>query len=105
MTLTKNRVVKYFFEAKEELQKVTWPTRKEVYRYTVLVFVLIFSLAVYFGVIDWAMQLGLEELLSLSTSAQETTISDIQPEVTIDPSSINVETTPAAEGTETTVTE
>lgn len=66
MTLSKNRFFKYFIEAKEELQKVTWPTRKETIRYTILVIAFSLAMAVYFGVADFVSQLGLEKLIEFS---------------------------------------
>lgn len=61
-----NKVVKYFIEAKEELQKVTWPTRKETTRYTIIVIASTVLLALYFGVVDFGLQKGLEGLINLS---------------------------------------
>ncbi len=40
-------------EAKAELKKVTWPTRKETTGITGVVIVTVALLCVYLGVVDW----------------------------------------------------
>lgn len=66
-SLTNNAVVRYFREAKEELQKVTWPSREATLRYTVAVVIFCAVLAVYFGLLDWLLNKGLEALVSLTS--------------------------------------
>ena len=56
-----NPAVKYFREAKVELEKVSWPTRKDTVKYSVLVFSLSVATAAFIGALD----LGLSEGLSL----------------------------------------
>lgn len=53
----------YFLESKEELKKVTWPTRKEAINYTILVIIISAVAAVFLGSIDFALTKGLNELL------------------------------------------
>ncbi len=60
-----NKLFKYLRESKEELEKVTWPTQKETVRYSILVIVFSLALALYFGVVDYILNLGLEALLAL----------------------------------------
>lgn len=69
MKLTKNPVFKYFVEAKEELEKVTWPTQKETTRYTALVIGICLGAAAFLGALDLASQYGIEGLLNLAQSA------------------------------------
>lgn len=66
-SLTNNAVVTYFREAKEELKKVTWPTKQEVMRYTIAVIVMCAALAVYFGLLDWLLTKGLEALVGITS--------------------------------------
>jgi preprotein translocase subunit SecE len=66
MTLTNNKLIKYLREAKEELQKVSWPTQKETVRYSLIVIAITAIAAVYFGVVDQLLNLGLEALLNLT---------------------------------------
>ena len=63
-----NPVVRYFREAREELRKVTWPQRREVILYSVLVVVFSIVTAAYFGLLDWVSTLGLEELVNLTNN-------------------------------------
>ena len=60
-----NKLFKYLRESKEELEKVTWPTQKQTVRYSILVIVISIALALYFGVVDYLLNLGLEALLSI----------------------------------------
>lgn len=65
-SLTNNAVVKYFRDAKEELKKVTWPTKEETVRYTIAVIVMSAVLAAYFGLLDWLLTKALGALVGLT---------------------------------------
>ncbi|MDA0207917.1 MAG: preprotein translocase subunit SecE [bacterium] len=65
MKLANVPAVKYFIEAKQEMEKVTWPTQKEVIKYSIIVAVSALAAGIYFGVLDFVIQLGLKGLLSL----------------------------------------
>jgi preprotein translocase subunit SecE len=52
---------KFFRETVSEMKKVTWPTRKELTNYTVVVVVVIVIFAIIIGAID----MGLTQLLNL----------------------------------------
>jgi preprotein translocase subunit SecE len=54
---------KYFRGVVSELKKVSWPSRKELTNYTIIVIVFILLFAVAVGVVD----LGLGQLLELIT--------------------------------------
>ncbi|TGA96852.1 preprotein translocase subunit SecE [Sporolactobacillus shoreae] len=54
---------KFFRDIVAEIKKVTWPTRKELFKYTVTVVVTVIFLAVFFVLID----LGVTQLLHLIT--------------------------------------
>lgn len=64
-SLMNNPVIRYFKESKEELGKVTWPTRREAVNHTFLVIVISLAFAAFFGFIDFVLTYGLEKLLSL----------------------------------------
>lgn len=57
---------RYFREAKEELEKVAWPSRRDTVRYTVLVIALSVGLAAVIAGLDWAFALGLEKLITVA---------------------------------------
>ena len=52
MTLTQNRLIKYLLESKAELKKVTWPTKKETTKHTLIVIGLSLFVAAFIGVLD-----------------------------------------------------
>ena len=58
-----SRVVKYFREAKMELEKVSWPTRKDTVMYSILVAVISVGTAIVIGALDFGLSQGLEALI------------------------------------------
>jgi len=48
-----NRVVRYFNETIGEMRKVTWPTRKDAIRLTVIVLIVTFSTSIFLGFLDF----------------------------------------------------
>lgn len=52
-------------EFRQEIAKVTWPTRKEALLTTVMVFVMVAFIAVFFFLVDQALSLGVEAVLGL----------------------------------------
>ncbi|MBT3230623.1 preprotein translocase subunit SecE [Candidatus Uhrbacteria bacterium] len=65
--LTNNKLVKYLRESKQELEKVAWPTQQQTTRYSIIVVIFVVALAVYFGVLDYILNLGLEGLIYLTS--------------------------------------
>lgn len=47
-----NKVITFLKEVKVEVAKVTWPTRKQVITYTLMVLVVCAFLAIYLGSVD-----------------------------------------------------
>jgi preprotein translocase subunit SecE len=64
MNLKDNKLVRYFAEAKTELEKVTWPSRKETITYTLLVVGVSVGVAVFLGAIDFGLNKVLETLIA-----------------------------------------
>jgi len=58
-----NKVGEFLGQVKAELQKVTWPTRKEAYGTTVVVIILVLMVAVYLWVIDTGLSTLIRTLL------------------------------------------
>lgn len=56
-------IVTFVKEAKDELKKVTWPTRQTTIRYTIIVIVASLSVGLLIGGIDYLFQLGLESII------------------------------------------
>jgi preprotein translocase subunit SecE len=60
----KIKVGEFLQQVKEELQKVTWPTRKETYGSTMVVIVLVLMVAVFLWVVDSALSTMIQTLLN-----------------------------------------
>ena len=52
-----NKVISFLNEAKEELNKVAWPTREQTIRYTVLVILVTVVVGVALGGLDYILTL------------------------------------------------
>jgi preprotein translocase subunit SecE len=53
-----NKLIKYIKESSIEMKKVTWPSKKETYRYTVLVIIISLSVAAFLGALDYIFNFG-----------------------------------------------
>lgn len=60
-------VATYLRESKEELEKVSWPSRKDTVRYSALVIVAALAMGTFFAGLDWALNLGLGKLIGLTS--------------------------------------
>ena len=58
------KVTEFLQQVKAELQKVTWPTRKETYGSTVVVIVLVLMVAVFLWVVDTGLSAMIKALLN-----------------------------------------
>lgn len=58
------QVAGFFSEVKVELSKVTWPTRQEVIKLTVLVLIISAIVGLYLGVLDFIFTKLVELLIS-----------------------------------------
>ena len=61
-----NRAIKYLLDSYEELKKVSWPTRKQLIRDTLIVVVSSAVITAFIAVVD----LGLSKVLEFLVSAQ-----------------------------------
>lgn len=59
-----NKVSEFLGNVKAELQKVTWPTKKETYGSTVVVIVLVLMVGIYLWVVDSALSALIRTLLN-----------------------------------------
>lgn len=62
----KGRLREYFRGVKTELKKVVWPTKKETYRYTVVVLVVCAFFALLFFLLDTGILTLLEQVLNIT---------------------------------------
>ncbi|MDO8584425.1 MAG: preprotein translocase subunit SecE [bacterium] len=63
-----DRVVNYFRSSKSELQKVSWPTKQETVRYSLLIIGISIVVAVFFLLLDTGLQDGVTAMLKLRTT-------------------------------------
>lgn len=48
-----NKIIQFFVEAKAEMLKVNWPTKKQTMNYTMLVIAVSVAVAAFLGGLDW----------------------------------------------------
>lgn len=58
-----NRITQYFVEARQELAKVSWPTRKHTVRQSMFVLAICFATAIFLGGLDYLLSIGLQNIL------------------------------------------
>jgi preprotein translocase subunit SecE len=56
---------KFIQEVRQETSKVTWPSWKETYTTTAMVFVMVVVVSVFLSVIDWIIANGLKLVLGI----------------------------------------
>jgi preprotein translocase subunit SecE len=59
-----SKITEFLQLVKAELQKVTWPTRKETYGSTMVVIVLVLLVAVFLWIVDSALSVSIQALLN-----------------------------------------
>lgn len=62
-----NKLINYIKASIEEMKKVTWPSKKETYNYTVLVIGISLGIAAFLGALDsvftWLLQIAIHTKL------------------------------------------
>lgn len=58
-----SKITSYIKDSVEEMKKVTWPTKKETYRYTVLIIGISLGVAAFLGSLDYLFNLGIKAFL------------------------------------------
>ncbi|MEO9516102.1 MAG: preprotein translocase subunit SecE [Lentilitoribacter sp.] len=56
--------LQFIQQVRAEVSKVVWPTRREVFLTTVMVFIMAALTAVFFALVDWFIRGGLAVVLS-----------------------------------------
>lgn len=59
-----NKLIQYIKGSAEEMKKVTWPTKKETYNYTLLVIGVSLATAIFLGALDYIFTEGLQYIIS-----------------------------------------
>jgi len=58
-----NKLTSYILESVGEMKKVTWPTKKETYNYTLLVIAISIGVALFLGLLDYIFNSGLQFII------------------------------------------
>ncbi len=58
-----NKLIQFLKEVKQEVKKITWPTKSEVIRYSAIVVAATFIVAVYLGGVDYIVTTALDHLI------------------------------------------
>jgi len=59
-----NKISNYIMESVAEMKKVTWPTRKETYNYTLLVIGISIGTAIFLGILDYIFSTGFQFIIN-----------------------------------------
>ncbi len=59
-----NQAISFFKEVKEELEKVTWPTREQTIRYTILVIIVTVAVGAFLGGLDYVLTAATAAILA-----------------------------------------
>ena len=68
MRIANNRLAKYIYGSYVEMKKVTWPTRKETTRLTIVVILISLAVAAFLGALDFIFSLGVENIITIFNS-------------------------------------
>jgi preprotein translocase subunit SecE len=63
--MARTSAAEFVQQVRQELSRVTWPTRKETMVTTAMVFVMVFVAAVFFFVVDQALSYGVRLVFGL----------------------------------------
>ena len=63
--MAKTSPVDFFQQVRQEVSRVTWPSRKETTVTTAMVFVMVFIAAIFFFVVDQVLSYGVRALFGL----------------------------------------
>jgi preprotein translocase subunit SecE len=63
--MAKTNAAEFVQQVRQELTRVTWPTRKETTVTTAMVFVMVFIAAIFFFVVDQVLSYGVRVLFGL----------------------------------------
>ena len=58
-----NKLAQYVKDSMVEMKQVTWPTKKETYKYTVLVIAVSLAVAAFLGLLDYIFNFGLSYII------------------------------------------
>jgi preprotein translocase subunit SecE len=59
-----NKISTYLKESMEEMKKVTWPTKKETYHYTLMIIIISLGVALFLGLLDTGFNAALQSFVN-----------------------------------------
>jgi preprotein translocase subunit SecE len=59
-----NKLISYIKESIAEMKKVVWPSKKQTTTYTIVVIGMSIGVALFFGLLDYAFNLGLQQIIT-----------------------------------------
>jgi len=65
--MAKTGPIEFFSQVRQEMRKVTWPTRKETTITTAMVFVMVILSAIFFLLVDLVLSFGVQKILGLGS--------------------------------------
>ena len=65
--MAKTNPGQFLREVRQEVSKVTWPTRKETLITTVMVFLMVFLAAIFLFLVDQVLRIGTQALLGFGS--------------------------------------
>lgn len=63
--MARTNPIQYVQQVRSEISKIVWPTRREVFLTTIMVFIMAALTAVFFALIDMFIRFGLQGILGL----------------------------------------
>jgi preprotein translocase subunit SecE len=63
--MAKTTPAQFFREVRQEVGKVTWPTRRETMITTAMVFAMVVIIAIFFLIVDMILSFGVKTILGL----------------------------------------
>ena len=66
--MARTSATEFVQQVRQELSRVTWPTRQETLITTAMVFVMVFAASAFFFLVDQALQWGVRLLFGLGQS-------------------------------------
>ena len=63
--MAKTSPAEFVQQVRQEISRVTWPTRKETLVTTVMVFIMVFIMSIFFLLVDWVLAKGVGLILGI----------------------------------------
>ena len=63
--MAKTNIARFAREVRQEVSKVTWPTRKETTVTTAMVFLMVFLVAIFLFLVDQVLSFGVKSVLGI----------------------------------------